>query len=49
MKKFECIKDLVIVHRYAGGVLRYNIGQTTYEYELIKQGVKPNNEYFKEI
>lgn len=49
MKMLICVKDLTIVHRYQGGVYRYYVGNKVEEITLIRNGINPNSEYFKEI
>ncbi len=49
MKMFMCIKKLTVVHRYQGGVLHYYVGDKVEETTLIRNGLNPDSEYFKEI
>lgn len=49
MRWFECIKNLSGVHRHAGGVYHYKIGQVVLETDLVRQGLRPSTEYFKQI
>ena len=49
MKKFLCIKDLKIVHRYTGGVHMHRCGDVVPEFRLIQQGIRITEDHFKEV
>lgn len=49
MKMFMCIKNLTVVHHYQGGVLYYHVGDEVAEITLIRNGLNPKSQYFKEI